>query len=580
MTEKDKKEHLKKGDVEVDDTASAEDAGPSNFIHNIIEEERKPGGRVYGETIVTRFPPEPNGYLHIGHAKAIYIDFSTAEKYDGHCNLRMDDTNPVKEDTHFIDMIKKDIHWLGYDWENRFFYASDYFQKMYECAIVLIKKGLAFVDDLNAEEMRAHRGTLTEPGKESPYRDRSVEENLDLFERMRNGEFADGEKTLRAKIDMASGNINMRDPVLYRISHEKHHRTGTEWPIYPMYDFAHPLEDAFEGVTHSLCSLEFEDHRPLYNWVVENTDAPHKPRQIEFARLNLTGTVMSKRKLRNLVETGVADGWDDPRLPTLSGLRRRGYTPRAIRNFSERNGVSKVDSTVDYGFLEYCLREDLNDTAKRAMAVLDPVKLIIDNYPEDKTVQCTMDNHPNYPEMGTHEVPFSKEVWIEKTDFMQDPPKKYFRLFPGNEVRLKSAYVVKCTHADFDENGEVVAVHATYDPESFGGMTTDGRKIKGTIHWVPVNEGVSAEIRLYNPLFTVDNPDGDERDYTELINPESLVIQENAYVEPWLEKQMDADERFQFMRQGYFVKDIEHSTPEKAVYNRAVTLRDSYKPGK
>ncbi|MDY3052260.1 MAG: glutamine--tRNA ligase/YqeY domain fusion protein [Ndongobacter sp.] len=561
------------------DASSANEYTSTNFIHQIIEEEIAPGGRTYGETVHTRFPPEPNGRLHIGHAKAIYIDFATAEKYGGMCNLRMDDTNPVKEDSSFVDQIKADIHWLGFDWGDRFYHASDYFEEMYQRAVVLIKKGLAFVCDLSAEELRAYRGTLTEPGKESPYRSRSIEENLDLFARMRRGEFEDGAKTLRAKIDMASGNINMRDPVIYRIAHERHHRTGDDWCIYPMYDFAHPLEDAIEGITHSLCSLEFESHRPLYDWFVQNTDMPHRPRQIEFARLNLTGTVMSKRKLRYLVENGIVDGWDDPRLPTLSGLRRRGYTPRSIRNFCERIGVAKVDSTVDYGFLEYCIREDLDENAPRAMAVVDPVRLIIDNYPQDRVELCTIENHPKKQELGSHTVPFEREVWIEREDFMEVPPKKYFRMFPGNEVRLKGAYVVRCTGCDKDEDGNVVAIHAEYDPDSFGGNPKDGRKIKGTIHWVPVQAGVPCELHLYDRLFTVDDPDHNEKEYLELINSESLRIISEAYLEPWLAEQNDTFSHYQFMRQGYYCEDNRHSTPEHRVYNRIVTLKDSYKPG-
>lgn len=550
----------------------------TNFIHQIIEEESAPGGRVDGKQIVTRFPPEPNGFLHIGHAKAINMDFGTALKYNGICNLRMDDTNPLKEETKFVESIKEDIHWLGFDWGDRFYFASDYFDRMYEAAQVLIRKGLAYVDDLSPEEMREYRGTLTEPGKPSPWRDRSVEENLDLFDRMRRGEFADGEKTLRAKIDLESGNINMRDPVLYRIAHLHHHRQGDKWCIYPMYDFAHPIEDALEGITHSLCSLEFENHRPLYNWVVENTDMPHRPRQIEFARLNLTNTVMSKRKLRTLVEEGLVDGWDDPRLPTLQGLRRRGFTPQSIRNFCERIGMTKTDSMVDARFLDYCVREDLDEHAPRAMAVLDPIRLVIDNYPEDKEEICTIANHPKDPSMGTHQVPFSREIWIEREDFMIDPPKKYFRLFPGNEVRLQNAYIVKATNYELNENGEVAVVHATYDPDSFGGNAADGRKIRGTIHWVPVRHGVTAEVRLYEPLFSVENPDAEEADYRDLINPNSLTVISNAVVEPWLTEEHPDDTRYQFMRKGYFCEDRHYSTPEKRIFNRIVTLRDSFKP--
>ena len=550
----------------------------TNFIHQIVEEEMAPGGRVEGKQIVTRFPPEPNGYLHIGHAKAINMDFGTALKYGGICNLRMDDTNPQKEETSFVDSIREDVKWLGFDWDDRFYYASDYFEQMYEAACVLIRKGLAFVDDLSAEEMRAYRGTLTEPGKESPFRSRSVEENLDLFARMRAGEFKDGEKTLRARIDMSSGNINMRDPVLYRIAHLHHHRQGDAWCIYPMYDFAHPLEDAIEGVTHSLCTLEFEDHRPLYNWVIEHTDIPGNPRQIEFARLNLTNTVMSKRKLRAMVEEGLVDGWDDPRLPTIRGLRRRGYTPASIRNFCDRIGVAKTDSMVDARFLEYCVREDLNESAPRAMAVLDPIRLIIDNYPEDRVEWCSIPNHPKHSEMGSHEIPFRREVWIEREDFEIDPPKKYFRLFPGNEVRLQNAYIVRATGYDTDEDGKVIAVHADYDPDSFGGNPADGRKIKGTIHWVPVEEGVRAEIRLYNPLFSVENPDAAEGDYRDLINPDSLEIIPSAVVEPWPTTDHDPETRYQFMRKGFFCEDRLRSTSEHRIFNRIVTLRDSYKP--
>lgn len=561
----------KKKDMEVVENENM----TSNFIHNFIDEDLAPGGRCEGMTVVTRFPPEPNGYLHIGHAKAICIDFGTAEKYGGVCHLRMDDTNPAKEDQHFIDMIKKDIHWLGFDWGEHFYHASDYFDKMYECAKVLIRKGLAYVDELTAEEIREYRGTLTEPGKNSPYRDRPIEESLDLFERMKEGEFEDGSKTLRAKIDMSSGNINMRDPVIYRISHETHHRTGDKWCIYPMYDFAHPLEDAFEGITHSLCSLEFENHRPLYNWVVDNTDVPHKPRQIEFARLNLSYTVMSKRKLRRLVEEGIVSGWDDPRLPTLSGLRRRGYTPAAIRNFIDTIGVSKVDSTVDYAYLEFCLREDLNEHAPRAMGVLDPLKLVITNFPQGEKVECEMENHPQHPEMGSHTVPFSRELWIEREDFEENPPKKYFRLFPGNHVRLKSAFIVKCTGFDKDEDGNITTVYAEYDPDTFGGSAPKGLKVRGTIHWVPVEDSVPAELRLYDKLFTVEDPDGSDKDYHELINEDSMQVVK-GYVEPWLANaEFGVD--FQFMRKGYFTKDPD-SNDDRLVFNRSVSLRDSYRP--
>ena len=481
-------------------------AESKHFIHEIIDEELKEGGRCYGQKVHTRFPPEPNGYLHIGHAKALEIDFGTAELYGGMCNLRMDDTNPTKEDEEFVDAIKEDIHWLGHDWEDRFFYASDYFDKMYEFAVELIKKGLAYVCELTPEQMKEMRGDTQTPAQ-SPYRDRPVEESLELFEKMKNGEIEDGKMTLRAKIDLASGNFNMRDPVIYRMNRLPHHRTGNKWCIYPMYDFAHPIEDALEGITHSLCSLEFENHRPLYDWVVNNISVECKPRQIEFARLGITRTVLSKRKLRNLIESGYVAGWDDPRMPTLCGLRRRGYTPEAIREFHRQNGVSKVNSVVEYAFLEYCLREDLNKRANRAMAVLHPIKLIIDNYPDDKTEVFEVENNPEDESTGTREVTFSKNLWIDAEDFMEVPEKKYFRLFPGNEVRLKSAYVIKCTGCDKDENGNVIAVHAEYDTESRGGNTADGRRIKATIHWVDQNTAVDAEIRLYDQLFTIDEPD-------------------------------------------------------------------------
>ena len=547
-----------------------------NFIHQIIDEELAEGGRCEGKRVHTRFPPEPNGFLHIGHAKAIVIDFGTAEKYGGICNLRMDDTNPLKEDTLYVEKIKEDIHWLGYDWEDRFYFASDYFQEMYDLAKLLIQKGKAFVCDLTSEEIREYRGSLTSPGKESPYRNRSVEENLDLFERMKAGEFPDGSRTLRAKIDMASGNMNMRDPVLYRIAHEHHHRTKDEWCIYPMYDYAHPLEDAIEGITHSLCSLEFEDHRPLYNWVVENTEVKHQPRQIEFARLNISNTIMSKRKLRALIEEGLIESWDDPRLPTISGLRRRGYTPSSIRNFCEKIGVSKVESMIDSRFLDYCLREDLNDTAPRALAVIDPVKLVITNFPENEKVSCTISNHPKNPDMGSHTVPFSKEIWIDRDDFMIDPPRKYFRMFVGNEVRLMNAFVVKCTGYDLDQDGKVSCIYGEYDPDSYGGKTADGRKIKGTIHWLPVDGSYPCEFRLYDFLFTVENPDADERDYHELINPKSLEVM-HGYVEPYIFEGLDQEIRYQFMRKGYFFQDSEHSSKEHLVFNRIVTLKDGYK---
>jgi len=548
-----------------------------HFIHEIIDEELKEGGRCYGQTVHTRFPPEPNGYLHIGHAKALEIDFGTAEKYGGLCNLRMDDTNPTKEDEEYVDAIKEDIHWLGHDWGDRFFYASDYFDKMYEYAVELIRKGLAYVCELTPEQMKDMRGDTSTPAQ-SPFRDRPVEESLDLFERMKNGEFEDGKYTLRAKIDLSSGNFNMRDPVIYRINRIPHHRQGNKWCIYPMYDFAHPIEDALEGITHSLCSLEFEAHRPLYDWVINNVSVPCKPRQIEFARLGITHTVLSKRKLRNLVESGLVSGWDDPRMPTLCGLRRRGYTPESIRAFHARNGVSKVNAVVDFAFLEYCLREDLNANAQRVMGVVHPVKLIIDNYPEGKSEVFEVENNPEKPETGKREITFSRELWIEKEDFMEVPEKKYFRLFPGNEVRLKSAYVVKCVGCDKDADGNVTAVHATFDEESRGGNTADGRKIKSTIHWVDAATALDAEIRLYDRLFTVEAPDLADCNYLDFINPDSLEIVTGAKVEASL-KNAKPEDRFQFLRLGYFCADNKDFTADNLVFNRAVSLKDSYRPG-
>ena len=545
----------------------------SNFIHDIIDRDLAEG-RV--TKVHTRFPPEPNGYLHIGHAKAIYVDFGTAERFNGICNLRMDDTNPTKEDVEYVDAIKEDIHWLGYDWEDRFYYASDYFEDMYNGAVELIKKGLAYVCELTPDQMREMRGDLTTPAQ-SPYRDRPMEESLDLFARMRAGEFEDGRMTLRAKIDLASGNFNMRDPVIYRINHMPHHRTGTKWCIYPMYDFAHPIEDAMEHITHSLCSLEFEDHRPLYDWVINNVTLPAKPRQIEFARLGINNTVMSKRKLRALVEGGYVSGWDDPRMPTICGLRRRGYTPASIRNFSVRNGVSKVNSTVEYSFLEHCLREDLNLTAKRVMGVLNPVKLILTNYPEDRTETFEVENNPNRPEDGTRTVTFGRELYIEAEDFMETPVKGYFRLFPGNEVRLKTTYVVKCTGCKKDENGNVVEVYAEYDPESRGGNPADGRKIKSTIHWVDAKNAEDAEIRLYDNLFTVEDPDAG--DFLELLNPDSLKVLTGCKVEAGL-KTAKPGESFQFMRQGYFCVDNKDSAEDHLVFNRSVSLKDGFKKKK
>ena len=548
----------------------------NNFIHDLVEEHIKEGGKYYGKTVYTRFPPEPNGYLHIGHAKAICVDFGTAEKYGGFCNLRFDDTNPTKEDTEYVEAIMNDVHWLGYDWKE-VLYASDYFPRMYECAEKLIQEGLAYVCDLSADETREYRGTLTEPGKNSPYRDRSVEENLDLFRRMRAGEFADGERVLRAKIDMASPNMNMRDPVIYRIVHMTHHHTGDQWCIYPMYDFAHPLEDAFEGITHSLCDLGFKDHRPLYDWVVEKC-GPFDPApcQNEFARLNITYTMMSKRYLRKMVESGIVNGWDDPRMPTLCGLRRRGYTPASIRNFIDTVGVSTSYSVVDYGLLEYCIREDLNKIAPRGMAVLDPIKLVIDNYDDGLIEEFDAEVNPENPEMGNRKVAFSKELYIERSDFMVEPVKGYFRLFPGNEVRLKYAYYVRVTSYETDDEGNVTVVHCTYDPASKGGWLAD-RKVKGTIHWVSAHDAVPAEIRLYEQLFDDPDPmdDSDGRDFTEKLNPNSLIICKNAVVEPYL-ADCEKNAHFQFLRNGFFSSDDDH-TKEKPVFNRTVSLKDSWK---
>ena len=547
----------------------------SNFIHEFIKKDIAEGGQFEGKTVHTRFPPEPNGYLHIGHAKAICINFDTAKKFGGKCNLRMDDTNPTKEDVEYVDAIKEDIHWLGFDWGDDFYFASQYFDKMYEFAVDLIKKGLAYVCELDADQVRANRGDLNNPAV-SPYRDRPVEESLDLFEKMKNGEFEDGKMTLRAKIDLASGNFNMRDPVLYRINRIKHHRTGDKWCIYPMYDFAHPIEDALEGITHSLCSLEFEDHRPLYDWVKNNVDVKDKPRQIEFSRLGINHTVMSKRKLRTLVENGIVSGWDDPRMPTLCGLRRRGYTPESIRNFCSRIGVSKVISTVDYAFLEHCLREDLNLRAQRVMAVIDPIKLIITNYPEDKVEEFEVENNPNRPEDGKRTVTFSRELFIERDDFMEEPVKKYFRLFPGNEVRLKTTYVVKCTGCKKDENGNVLEVYAEYDPETRGGSTPDGRKVRGTIHWADAKTCFDAEVRMYDNLFLDPDPDGTGKDFMECINPNSLKVLKNCKVENFL-KDAEAPAFYQFMRLGYFCLDSKDSKPGHLVFNRSVSLKDGFK---
>ncbi len=545
-----------------------------NFINDIITEDLKPGGRYEGKTVHTRFPPEPNGYLHIGHAKAICVDFGAAQRFGGICNLRMDDTNPTKEDVEYVDAIKEDISWLGFTWDDRFYYASEYFGQMYDYAVELIKKGLAYVCELTPEQMRENRGDLKNPAV-SPYRDRPVEESLALFEKMKNGEFEDGKMTLRAKIDLASGNFNMRDPVIYRINRMHHHRTGDEWCIYPMYDFAHPIEDAIEGITHSLCTLEFEAHRPLYDWVIENTSVPCVPRQTEFARLGINNTVMSKRKLRTLVEEKYVNGWDDPRMPTLCGLRRRGYTPGSIRSFCERIGVSKTNSVVEYSFLEHCLREDLNMNADRAMTVTDPIKLVITNYPEDKTETFEVENNPNRPERGNRTISFSRECYIERGDFLEEKIKGYNRFYPGNEVRLKSAYVVKCTGCKKDDNGNIVEVYAEYDPLTRGGDTPDGRKVRGTVHWVNAADCIDCEVRLYDNLFTDPEPDTGDKNFLDYINPDSLIIKTGCKAESSL-KGAEKLTSFQFMRLGYFVVDYD-STPDRLVFNRSVSLKDGFK---
>ncbi|WP_418566543.1 glutamine--tRNA ligase/YqeY domain fusion protein [Peptacetobacter sp.] len=547
----------------------------SNFIKNIIIDDLETGKH---KSIVTRFPPEPNGYLHIGHAKSICLNFGLAKEFAGKVNMRFDDTNPTKEDVEYVDSIKNDVNWLGFNWDNLFF-ASDYFEEMYNRAVLLIKKGKAFVCDLNADQIREYRGTLTEPGKESPYRNRSIEENLDLFERMKNGEFADGEKVLRAKIDMSSPNINFRDPVIYRIAHTTHHNTGDKWCIYPMYSFAHPLEDAIEGITHSICTLEFEEQRPLYDWVVRECEMESVPRQIEFARLNMTNTVMSKRKLKLLVDNNVVDGWDDPRIPTISGLRRRGYTPESIRNFCAEIGVAKADSTVDSQLLDFFLREDLQPKAPLAMAVLRPVKLVIDNYPEDQVEVLEVENHAKDETKGKRKVTFSKELYIEQEDFMEEPVKKYFRLFPGNEVRLKGAYFVKCTGCVKDENGNVVEVHCTYDPETKGGESNDGRKVKSTIHWVDSKTAVPAEFRLFEPLILDDIEENKGKDFLDQINPNSLEVLEGFVEETQLKGAQPLD-KFQFFRNGFFSVDTKYTTESKMVFNRIVPLKSKFKLNK
>ena len=543
-----------------------------NFIEQIIEKDLAEGKY---ETICTRFPPEPNGYLHIGHAKSILLNYGLSQEYNGKFNLRFDDTNPTKEKIEFVESIKADVKWLGADWEDRLFFASNYFDQMYEAAIKLIKKGKAFVCDLTAEQIREYRGTLTEPGKNSPYRDRSVEENLDLFERMKNGEFEDGTKVLRAKIDMASPNINMRDPVIYRVAHMTHHNTGDKWCIYPMYDFAHPIEDAIEGVTHSICTLEFEDHRPLYDWVVRELEYPYPPKQIEFAKLYLTNVVTGKRYIKRLVEEGIVDGWDDPRLVSIAALRRRGFTPESIKMFVELCGVSKANSSVDYAMLEYCIREDLKLKRSRVMAILDPLKLIIDNYPEGQIEELEAPNNMENDTLGTRKVPFGKELYIEREDFMVEPPKKYKRLYPGNEVRLMNAYFVTCVSYDTDEEGNVTAVHCTYDPASKGGNSPDGRKVKGTIHWVSAQDNVQAEVRLYENIIDeekgVYNEDGSLN-----LNPNSLTVLKNCYVEKSL-KDAKAYESFQFVRNGFFCVDAKDSKEGALVFNRIVSLKSSFK---
>ncbi|WP_051688293.1 glutamine--tRNA ligase/YqeY domain fusion protein [Desulfofalx alkaliphila] len=546
----------------------------TSFIHDIIDEDLKRGkndGRVH-----TRFPPEPNGYLHIGHAKSICLNFGIAEEYGGLCNLRFDDTNPTKEDLEYVESIKEDVKWLGYDWDDRLYYASDYFEQLYQYAVELIKAGKAYVDDLSADEIREYRGTLTEPGKNSPYRERSVEENLELFEKMRAGKFPEGSCVLRAKIDMASPNLNMRDPVLYRIQHTSHHRTGDKWCIYPMYDYAHPLSDAMEGITHSICTVEFEDHRPLYDWVVENVKGlKSRPQQIEFARLNLSHTVMSKRKLRQLVEEGYVKGWDDPRMPTISGLRRRGYTPESIRDFCERIGVAKADSMVDIAMLEHCIREDLNYKAPRVMAVLRPLKVVIENYPEGEVEWLDAEYSQENPELGSRKIPFAREIYIEREDFMEDPPKKFFRLAPGREVRLKYAYIIKCERVIKDENtGEIIELRCTYDPATRSGSPTATRRVKGTLHWVTVEHGIEAEVRIYHNLFNKANPEEEKDvDFKQNINPNSLEVLRSV-LEPTL-AEAAVGSRYQFLRQGYFCVDAD-STTQLPVFNRIVSLKDTW----
>jgi glutaminyl-tRNA synthetase len=551
----------------------AEEDKRRDFIRDIIDEDLKTGkfeGRVH-----TRFPPEPNGYLHIGHAKSICLNFGIAEDYDGMCNLRFDDTNPVKEELEYVQSIQDDIRWLGFEWDERLYFASDYFQKMFEYAVALIKKGLAYVDDQNSEAIRQNRGTLTEPGKPSPCRDRAVEENLDLFERMRQGEFPDGAKVLRAKIDMASPNLNLRDPIMYRILHAPHHRTGDTWCIYPMYDWAHGLEDSIEQITHSICTLEFENHRPLYDWFLDQLEIYH-PQQIEFARLNLNYTVMSKRRLLDLVKEGHVSGWNDPRMPTISGMRRRGFSPESIREFCKRIGVAKFDSVIDLALLEFCVREHLNKTAPRVMAVLNPIKVVITNYPEGEVEQLEAINNPEDESAGTRQVPFARELYIERDDFMEDPPKKFFRLAPGREVRLRYAYFITCQEVIKDDNGEIIELRCTYDPATKGGDAPDGRKVKATLHWVAAPTALDAEVRLYDRLFTVENPAGQkDKDFREFLNPDSLQVLPQAKVEPSV-KDAAPEQRYQFERLGYFCVDMVDSKPGQPVFNRTVTLKDTW----
>jgi len=569
-----RKEPMEELPNNIDKEEAGKDKAPLNFLERIIEDDLA-NERVPNNTIVTRFPPEPNGYLHIGHIKSICINFGLAEKYGGRCHLRLDDTNPEKEDMEYIESIKRDIRWLGFDWGSYEFYASDYYQQLYEIAVRLIKEGKAYVDSLSPEQMKEYRGTLTTPGKNSPDRDRSIEDNLRLFEEMRQGRHPEGSFVLRAKIDMASPNINLRDPALYRIKFATHPRTGDKWCIYPMYDFTHPISDAIEGITHSICTLEFEDHRPAYDWATSIDGIDHTPHQYEFARLNINYCVMSKRKLLNLVKQGIVSGWDDPRMPTISGIRRRGYSPESMRDFVARVGVAKVEGVVDYSLMEFCVREDLNKRAKRLMAVLDPLKVVIDNYPEGKVEYITSENNPENPEDGTREIPFSRELYIEREDFMEAPPKGYHRLYPGNEIRLKHAYYITASGVVKDEDGNIVEVHCTYDPLSKGGTTPDGRKVKGTSHWVSASHAVDCEVRLYDKLFLSEYPGGETGNYLDDLNPESLIVLEHCKAEPEVRRTSPGD-YLQFIRNGYFCPDSKDHSPEHPVFNRTVTLKDSW----